>query len=905
MKLKLKVLTEFLIYFFSISAFFLILLVKTVSNIYCQNPDKRSPNEILFHANSCFERQQYDSAALLYRTFLPTTISYLNRNNTNNREIKNTVARVIMQIANICTLKEEYQDAEYWYFKAIKLIDSLSNLEAEIYQNLGSLYFLKEHYEYAILYYQKSWNTYLKDPGKNSGRITDLLTSLGMAYSRKSELIKSYLSFQKADAILRISEKNESLKRAGLNVNIGEILVRLDAPEKALYSYRSAHDLAPGASFSPTNIRLSATKGMAECYSLLGHTDSAMIWLGDCFKLISTTGSDIKHDSSRIFLLMGDVEMRHKAWEKSITYYHKALKMILSDPLDMNTLDPELSKPKADLLDLYKIYEHMGECRLQSAIQINFDTVSLSLSYSDFMIALKISDQIGKEFKQESSRMIFREKTKSILAGTLESGFLLKGKKGNNEFDDLFLLADENKNKLLLEDMEENRFMSLSGISDSLKRKIKAIKDEIVFYSRNNHKKESSPWISAISGVNETEDKVINLRLKFDSLRKETGLYSPDNSLQKYHLQRSYSAGIMNSLKDDEAMLEYFCYDSILFIFLIRNEGLSMERVALPSSFHDSLKACLHKIKCAEVQNFSTLSHQLYTYLIAPVENRLKKIRSLIIIPDEKLSLFPFETLISNDPNECSGMSSSTWHYLVRDFKISYHFSAEAWFKDTLNKGLETKSYRFAGFAPRFSSTPNKLFSANPLPFALKEVKSIAGLFNPVSMHQLVFLDTSATEKNFRLHAPSTTHIHIATHSILSDGDPMNSALIFSESDQPGEHQGMNDGLLYLDEINNLHLNASLVVLSACGTGVGKITHTEGVFAFTRGFYLAGASNVVYSLWNIPDHLTGDFMLNFYRTYFSGESYGDALRKVKLEMITKPETSLPYLWAGIVLLGRD
>jgi CHAT domain-containing protein len=881
------------------------MLAYMVSNIYCQKAGERTPDEILLRANYCFEKQQYDSAVLLYGKLLPNPISNLNLKNTNNLDDKNKEASVIMQIANICTLKEDYQKAEYWYCKAIEVTDSLTNVRAEIYQNLGSLYFLKEHYEYAILYYQKSWNAYLNDTESNSGKIIDLLTSLGAAYSRNSEFQKSYYSFQQADSLLQISEKKKSLQRAGLNINIGEILLRLDAPEKALFRYKSACELAPGTSVSPTNIRLSSTKGMAECYSCLGELDSAMICLESCFKLIKKTGPDMKHDSSRIFLLMGDVEMRQKDWKKSIKYYQKALDILLPGQLNLNLTESDISKHEADLLDLYKIYGHMGKCQLELAIQADFDTVSLSLSFSDFILALEICDHISKDFGQETSRMTFREKTKSILAGALESGFLLKREKGNNGFDDLFLLADANKNRLMLEDIEENRLMLLSGVPDSIIKKIKRIKDEIVFYSRKYPKEKSLTGTSPLSGLNQMQDKVIDLKLKLDSLRKQINQYSPDYSLQKHPLQKSYSAGIINSLKNDEAMIEYFCYDSIIYLFLIRKSGVSMERVVVPPSFHNSLRTCLCELKCAEIKNFSKLSHILYTYLIAPVECRLNRINNLIIIPDEKLSLFPFETLIRDNPTECSREISSRLHYLVKDFEISYQFSAEAWFKDTLKSRLQTTSYRFAGFAPGFYGTPYNPSSLNSIPYTLKEVKCIARLFSQLPMYSQVFLDTSATEKKFRFNAPGYTHIHIATHSIISDGDPMNSALIFSGFKPQDNPQDMNDGLLHLDEINNLQLDASLVVLSACGTGEGKVTRTEGVFAFTRGFYLAGASNIVYSLWNIPDHLTGDFMLNFYHNYFSGKSYGAALRKVKLKMIAKPETSLPYLWAGIVLLGRN
>ena len=76
-------------------------------------------------------------------------------------------------------------------------------------------------------------------------------------------------------------------------------------------------------------------KGMAECYSHLGQGDSAMICLEKCLTLIiKNTGSNLKRDSSRIFLSMGNVQFRQKEWEKSMNYYNKALEMLLPDSSD-------------------------------------------------------------------------------------------------------------------------------------------------------------------------------------------------------------------------------------------------------------------------------------------------------------------------------------------------------------------------------------------------------------------------------------------------------------------------------------------------------------------------------------------------------------------------------------------
>lgn len=884
----------------------MILSTVLTSITYCQEPAKYTSSEILKKANHCFEKQQYDSAVLFYKEFLSGSgLSLIRKDSDNgNRQEKNMETQVFMQIANVYTLKGEYTSAESWYHKALNLADNWSSLKAEVYQNLGSLYFLKEQYEYAILYYQKSWFIYSKEPTRNSAKTVDLLTSLGTAYSGNGEYQKSLSCFRKADSVLKISKKNDPTRLAGLNINIGEILVKLDAPAKALNHYRAARELTAGSSISSMNILISSNEGMAECYTRFGQVDSAMSCLENCLELIKSTGTNMKHESSRVYLFMGDIQARQKEWERSIKYYNQAMATLLPDSINFSIDEATISRYEPDLLDLYKIFEFRGRSRLQSAIHAGFDTVSLSRSFNDFLTALKICDHISKDFGQGSSRMTFHESTKSILAGAIESGFFLKGKKGILDFDDLFSLADASKNRMLLEDMEENRSMQLSGVPDSIMEKIRGLKDEIVFYSRKYVKEDPSPGTSLLSGMNELQNKVIDLKLQLDSLRKKIDIFYPDYPLQTQHERKGYPSRIIKSLRNDAAMLEYLYTDSVIYLFLIRPDGLSMKRVTLPPSFKVALRECLHQLKGAGIRNFSSLSRTLYNFLIAPVEPRLNGIRQLIIIPDEELSLFPFETLTREDPIEASGTNSSSWHYMIRDFEINYHFSAEAWFKDTAKAGLLTTSYRFAGFTPVFRNTPDKPVSLNPLPFALKEVSGIAGLFGQVPGHQLVFLDTSSTERNFRLHAPGNTHIHIATHSLISESDPMNSALVFSKSNHPGGHQDKDDGLLHLDEISNLQLDASLVILSACATGEGKVTRTEGVLALTRGFYLAGATNVVYSLWSIPDHLTCGFMLSFYRSYFSGKTYSAALREVKLKMISRPETSLPYMWAGIVLLGR-
>ena len=70
---------------------------------------------------------------------------------------------------------------------------------------------------------------------------------------------------------------------------------------------------------------------------------------------------------------------------------------------------------------------------------------------------------------------------------------------------------------------------------------------------------------------------------------------------------------------------------------------------------------------------------------------------------------------------------------------------------------------------------------------------------------------------------------------------------------------------LYLPQIYNLELQAEMVVLSACETGLGRLQMGEGVFSLARAFTYAGAKSLVTSLWEVDDHATTRIMQAFYR----------------------------------------
>jgi CHAT domain-containing protein/tetratricopeptide (TPR) repeat protein len=144
--------------------------------------------------------------------------------------------------------------------------------------------------------------------------------------------------------------------------------------------------------------------------------------------------------------------------------------------------------------------------------------------------------------------------------------------------------------------------------------------------------------------------------------------------------------------------------------------------------------------------------------------------------------------------------------------------------------------------------------------------------------------------------------LHFATHGLLDSQHPELSGLVLSEYDPQGHQQ---DGVLRLNDIYNLHLDADLVVLSACRTALGKEVRGEGLIGLTRGFMYAGAARVLASLWSVEDKATAVLMGKLYRGMLQkGLTPAAALRQAQLEMARDPKRKSPYYWAGFSLQGE-
>ena len=131
--------------------------------------------------------------------------------------------------------------------------------------------------------------------------------------------------------------------------------------------------------------------------------------------------------------------------------------------------------------------------------------------------------------------------------------------------------------------------------------------------------------------------------------------------------------------------------------------------------------------------------------------------------------------------------------------------------------------------------------------------------------------------------------IHIATHGFVNSFKPELSGILLAQ-DTSSNLLGLNtpeDGILYSGEIYNLKLNADLVVLSACETGLGKMSEGEGVIGLTRALLYAGSKNIIVSLWQVSDESTNKLMVDFYNNILKEEKkrFACHLSKAKLKLM--------------------
>ena len=372
---------------------------------------------------------------------------------------------------------------------------------------------------------------------------------------------------------------------------------------------------------------------------------------------------------------------------------------------------------------------------------------------------------------------------------------------------------------------------------------------------------------------------------------QDSELALDQRSLASATMEHPVSLGRLESdLAKNELFVEYVLADPHSYALAVtHNSARAYELDARTRIEADANQYCA---SIREQHANSTLGNALFHELLAKIPE-YRDHSTLILVPDGELDLLPFGAVTDRGiplvESHTIATSPSATVYSILENKRAVdadpplpYLGVAAWTKESKVEGPVFRL--FSGFSEA---------GLKPLPESKTEVETIA---SDLPKPSTLLLGGDATAARFTgLPLSKFNVLHLALHGYVNTDYPDQSALVFAP-----EHKNLYESMLQVRQIRNLHLDARLVTLSACDTGVGPVGE-EGVDNVVNAFIEAGADSVVSTLWELEDHTTEHLMAEFYARLGKGESKGEALRDAQRQLIK--EGVKPYYWASFELVG--
>jgi CHAT domain-containing protein len=331
-------------------------------------------------------------------------------------------------------------------------------------------------------------------------------------------------------------------------------------------------------------------------------------------------------------------------------------------------------------------------------------------------------------------------------------------------------------------------------------------------------------------------------------------------------------AEVRSALPPDALLLEYYQARGKLYCCLVSPGGIELAPLGDAAPALESfrlLRFQLSKFRLgpgyvstfAEPLHAATAAHlaELYGALIAPIRDRLTGAR-LVIVPHGFLHYVPFHAL--GDGGRC----------LADDFAVSYAPSATVY--------VFCCAQRAAPGGSLVLGIPDRL-----APHIAGEVAGVAAVLPGARL----YLGPDATAERLRRYGPESRFVHVATHGLFRQDNPMFSSI------------RLGDAPLTLFDLYGLRLGAELVTLSGCGTGLSAVVGGDELLGLLRGLLYAGARAVLASLWDVNDESTAEFMRFFYGRLETNPDKAAALGGAIRDL--RARYPHPYYWAPFMLVG--
>jgi CHAT domain-containing protein len=348
--------------------------------------------------------------------------------------------------------------------------------------------------------------------------------------------------------------------------------------------------------------------------------------------------------------------------------------------------------------------------------------------------------------------------------------------------------------------------------------------------------------------------------------------------------------------------LSYLITRDTLFLWFLHPDGtldVLPPKPVRATALEALIQSARKELSDSSDKTYGGLLETLGTLLLPPdLAEVVPEHHPILIVPQGALGLLPFGALPVRGTNTPFGIRNALLY--TPSFRIYNRVKRRA----SAHVGVALTAALVAG-NPRLPVVPHMQFDS--LHWAGIEADSVAAL-----LHVPAWTGARATEGKFRDALPMATLVHVATHAYAfqETGRTRQSFFLLATDSLNGipDHDGIVTVGSILDAADSAPLQANLITLSACETGVGAVGKAEGTLGFQRAFLSAGARNVLVSLWEINDVATAKLMTAFYRAWTNPThpvTKSEALRLAQERLWQDTGTGHPFFWSAFQLAGAD
>lgn len=763
---------------------------------------------------------------------------------------------------------------------------------ANCYNDLGIAYWNNGNLDLAQQYLQNSLNIREELYGQNHAEVADSYNNLGLV-NADINTFAAVIYFNNALKIYR-SIFNDDHPKIALVLN--NLALQYDAQEnypQALENLQLVSDIWNNLYDGDHPSKAFTAFSIGNVYYHQQDFEKAISFQDQALEIYKRLYGNKHPEIANVYNLKGDILLKQEKYREALETFQKAVYANLADQEITDIyLNPKLENYyNADIL--------LNSLQQKSAAFESFH-FNKTLKLRDLKAALstlEIADQLISHIRQ----IRLSEKDKISLSATAseiyESGVALAYHmsqvviKPAPYLEKAFDFAEKSKSAVLLSAIQDTNAKKFAGIPSQLLEEEEELKANIVLQEQllatnQNPEKEA-----------ELKQKLLNLNNKYNEFVRNLEVEYPNYYNLKFNINHVQLSDLQNELNDNTALITHFITDTRIFTFYITSEKYKVFNEAKDETFDKQILGLRNAMKF-DVKNAFISTAQILHQELFPMKID-GNINQLIIIPEGGLSTIPFEALITDSRTE-DNLSYASLAYLINDYNISYDNSATLF----VQRKKEIDAYEGATddillVAP--INFGNKNYQGlngrlNDLPGSKAEIDEIKYLFKANSRDASLLVEEKASKANIMSEEiKQYKYIHFATHGLVNESEP-NLSRIF-----------LDDGSLYSGDIYGININADLVCLSACETGLGKISKGEGIIGLSRAMLYAGAKNLVVSLWTVADQSTSQLMIDFYNNHLYSSTYNTfsgALRKAKLSLIQSENYNRPYYWAPFVLIGE-